>query len=916
MSNTALPPLDWNGPQERPFRRIPPDFLERPVFAVFAEVAQRWPERPALHCRQGITSYAALLAWAQRIGAALSAHSPPGSVVGLALPVDHRFPAALLGTLGAGQITVPLDLSQPAERLAHIVSHAGITCVLACPQTRAPVEPLLPPHCTVLDVEALRAPPGPWQPCGRPDDTAYVLYTSGTTGRPKGVYQTQRGLMHDVMQYTNSVHFSELDVTSLLYSPGVNGALRDLYGALLNGGCLCMVDLRRDGFRAAAERLAAAGITVFHAMPPVLRSLLREVRDPAMLQRVRLAYVAGDRLWGRDVQLLRQRLPPGSHLYTGIGSTECATLYRQWFIPSDWPAGDGVMPVGYPLPDRRLRLLREDGREAEPGEPGLITVQGATLARGYWRDPAATAAVFRPEADESGLVTFHTGDRGILRADGLLEFLGRGDRQVKVRGYRVELVEVEGVMRGVPGVEEAGVVAVGEGERMALAGFVQQAEDPEAAATRVQQVLEQRLPSFMQPALLVGMEALPRLGNGKPDLQALQALAAQRLATQRLAQQAEPLPPTPPAAGEGAAEQLEQLVRQEWQRQLGPAGDGEDRRWDRSGGDSLRALAFTVALERRLGVHLPPNLIDNAATWPTVVARLASTLVPTADEPSPASRAEILGDLYIIPWAPGAAMHHRQLAEALAARFRTQVLDLATPQQELQRIHSIPDLARDCAEAIDGWSPPGQPICLVGISFGGRIAVELAAQLRARGHRVAMVGVIDIACKEGSLQLARRAMQIWVNTPPPGMGWWRRRWRTTEAWLQFHAGAGFRWLATRQRQHWLPWVTRIWLLLFGQSKAGLILANIRQAQIASWNPPWHPGELALFITDDTRAILGGDDPTFGWQAHAASVRVVAIDGNHGNLLSGEHRASLVQRLMGVAVESVARAGNDSPLDAP
>lgn len=130
------------------------------------------------------------------------------------------------------------------------VAHAGLTCVLAS------------------------APPQ-WRPCGSPEDTAYLLFTSGTTGQPKGVFQNQRGLMQDVMQYTNSVHFSELDVTSLLYSPSVNGAIRDIYGALLNGGCLCMIDLRRDGFHGAAAQMAAAGITLLHAMPPVLRSLLR-----------------------------------------------------------------------------------------------------------------------------------------------------------------------------------------------------------------------------------------------------------------------------------------------------------------------------------------------------------------------------------------------------------------------------------------------------------------------------------------------------------------------------------------------------------------------------------------------------------------------------------------------------------------
>ncbi len=203
---------------------------------MFEEVATRWAERPAIRCVAGETSYGALLEQARGIGAGLGAVAGRGGVVGLALPVDRRFPAGMLGALGAGWMYVPLDLSQPGERLAPIMAHAGMGCVLACDETRSRVEGLLPKGCRVMDVDAMRAAPSGWRATGNAGDAAYLLYTSGTTGRPKGVYQDQRGLMHDVMQYTNSVHFSEQDVTSLLYSPGVNGAIRDIYGALLNGG--------------------------------------------------------------------------------------------------------------------------------------------------------------------------------------------------------------------------------------------------------------------------------------------------------------------------------------------------------------------------------------------------------------------------------------------------------------------------------------------------------------------------------------------------------------------------------------------------------------------------------------------------------------------------------------------------------
>lgn len=908
MKSDAMPELDWNGPSDRPFRRMTPGFLGRGVFEVFEEAASRWAGRPAIRCLRGVTTHGDLLEWARGIGSGLGAFSGRGGVVGLALPVDRRFPAGMLGALGAGQMYVPLDLSQPGERLAHIMAHSGMGCVLACDETLGRLEGLVPKGCRVMDVDAMRTSASGWQAVGDPGDAAYLLYTSGTTGRPKGVFQDQRGLMHDVMQYTNSVHFSERDATSLLYSPWVNGAIRDIYGALLNGGCLCMVDLKRDGFGAAAARMTEAGITLFHAMPPVLRSLLREVRDPAMMARVRLAYVAGDRLWGSDARLLRQVLPRGSHLYTGIGSTECATLFRQWFVPGDWPVDDGVMPVGYSVPDREVRILGEDGVEVGVGEAGIITVRGRTLARGYWRDEAGTASVFQGEPGDSGWVTFRTGDRGRLRPDGLLEFMGRGDRQVKVRGYRVELVEVEAVMRGVAGVEEAGVVSVGEGDEVSLVGFVQGLGEGDAAVACVATALAERLPSYMRPAFIVGVGGLPRLGNGKPDLGALRIMAERHRAIRSRVEGGHEMDITHPV---GRAV-LGMKVRDEWRRVLGTAREGSRSTWDALGGDSLRALELTMALEGVLGTRLPASLVEGSMTWQSLADRVAE-VTASMRGPGGEPQDEVpLGDLYVVPWAPGPSVHERAFAEAMSPRFRSRVLSLTSLEEEWIQVHSIKDLGRRCADEVCRSTRMGVPICLVGVSFGGRVAMELASQLRGRGHSVAMVGVIDIACKTGFRELARRALKHWAEDAAPGTVWWRRRIRQTRAWMRSQAGKAFGWMAVHRWQGCLKFFSRAILAVLGAGMRGTLLANIRRTQIDPWTVPWHAGELALFMTEDSKALLGGSDPTFGWGSHAESVRIVTVEGNHANCVSFQHMDGLIQRVMPVAIESVARAtGRDA-----
>ena len=874
------PPLDWNGPVDHPFRPMTPDFIERPVFEVFREVAQRWEGRPAVHDHQGETTYGHLLTLALAVAITLGDTDEQSPLVGIALPADHRFPAAMLGVLAAGRAYVPLDLNQPAERLAHIVSHSGLTTVLACGDTLNAIVAAVPRECRVIDVDLLGPASPTFQPVGTPNDVAYLLYTSGSTGQPKGVYQNERGLMHDVMQYTNSVHFSQLDVTSGIYSPGVNGAIRDIYGALLNGGCLCMVDLRRDGYTVASARMAQAGITIFHAMPPVLRSLLSDVHDRSMMQQVRLAYVAGDRFWGSDVRLLRDALPDDALLYTGIGSTECATLYRQWFVPPDWPVHEGLIPVGCAVPDREVRLV---------GDQGLIEVTSAYLARGYWNDAELTEQVFTSSGGDPQQVTFHTGDRGQLRPDGLLEFVGRADRQVKIRGYRVEVAEIETVLRSVDGVTDAAVVARGEGESCHLVALVE-AGDAQVTSRTVASVLEGRLPAYMRPTSTVVMPSLPRLGNGKLDTQRLGVLADQSLASVAAG--------TPSADVPSDDEVLTRVVA-EWTRLLGVAAAGEDDSWTASGGDSLMALELIVALESSFGVVLPADLVSDDATPATLSVLVRSWLDPATA--SDESRAEV-GAFFIVPWAPGASIHDRRLAEALRSHFRVEILPLTTLDDELKRVHSIPDLARESVAFITASTPVETPIFLVGVSFGGRVAVELAWQLRVQGREVAMVGVGDIASDGGYQLLSRRAWAAWAQSGSDAARWLRVT-RHMQAQMRVGVGWTIRSMARLSWQAPFRATTRAGVAVFGDSFRGGALAAIRQSQVPSWQIPDYPGELVLFLTDDTATLLSDAGPTLGWEQHAKSVRVVPLEGHHTEFHGEEYGPAFAQRVLAVALES-------------
>lgn len=262
-------------------------------------------------------------------------------------------------------------------------------------------------------------------------------------------------------------------------------------------------------------------------------------------------------------------------------------------------------------------------------------------------------------------------------------------------------------------------------------------------------------------------------------------------------------------------------------------------------------------------------------------------------------------DFYIVPWAPGASSHDRALADALGARFRVEIFGLTTLEQECDRVHSIADLARRCVGQVSGRTRPGTPIGLMGLSFGGRVAVEVAAQLRARGHTIAFLCVGDIAAASGYDRLSRRAWKAWAESGEVASRW-GRAWRRLLGAVRSRAGLPIRWMARMGWQGMLRGTTRMALAVLGETFRGGFLAAIRQSQIPGWVIPRHEGELVLMVTDDTASVLGGEDPTFGWRAHAGSVRVVRAEGNHNDYFSGKQGPAFRRQVLALAVEAFGR----------
>jgi amino acid adenylation domain-containing protein len=489
-----------------------------PVHALFAEWARRAPEAVALLNGREAVTYGAL----DRRASLLARHLRdlgvgPETPVGLCM---ERTPELLVGVLGiwkAGGAYVPLDPGYPAERLGWIITDAALPVVVATGSTAG----VLPEHgATLVQVDqlpdtALEAAP---EVPASETSLAYVIYTSGSTGRPKGVL-VQHGSLANLLAATREAFgVVERDVMPALASYAFDIWLFEALLPLTSGAAVRLVERERVlDVAALLEEIADA--TLLHAVPALMRQVVQAERETPRLARLRRAFVGGDRVPADLLAEMRETFS-GAETHVLYGPTEGTILASTHPVPED-----GVVaghPIGAPLGNVRLYVCDRLGSPQPVGIPGELLIGGAGVARGYLGRPELTAERFVPDpfGAESGERLYRTGDRARWRADGTLEYLGRLDGQVKVRGFRIEPGEVEAVLRQHESVAECVVVArqSAPGETRLVAYVVGSVE-----AEELRQHLRKSVPEYMVPAAFVMLEQLPLTPNGKLDRRALPA---------------------------------------------------------------------------------------------------------------------------------------------------------------------------------------------------------------------------------------------------------------------------------------------------------------------------------------------------------------------------------------------------------
>jgi amino acid adenylation domain-containing protein len=701
-----------------------------PVHKAFERLAHQQPTALAATFEGRTLTYGELDALSNRLARHLiGCGVSPNDAVAVCIAPSLDIVVAIMAIWKAGAVYVPLDATHPEALIAGILDEVQPKLVL----TQSPLRALTRPErfvqfCCDTDLHLIET--GPATAITQTVtlvDPAYVLYTSGTTGKPKGVDARHANLAHYVEVARQKYRFGPDDVFCSLARYTFSISLFELVLPLCCGASVKLL-ARDDVLDPNRLTTALSDVTVLHAGPSLLDNLIRYLKSkPAgrqSLPHIRHASSGGDIVPPMLMDEMK-RVFENAELFVIYGCTEISCMGCTYAISRDQKMTRTF--VGRPFPDVAIRVLDPAGNPVSFGEIGEIWFAGKGLVAGYLHRPELTAEKFVGFGDQR---YYHTGDIGRLHADGNIEILGRRDDQVQLRGIRVELIGIETVVREI-GLAEQCVMVVKKLDihDVRLVAFVVKPSETTISAFR--QALAVHLPDYMLPQALVVLDALPVTRNGKLDRKAVQALPWKNA----------PRETTHSESGTT----IERQVAVAFAKALGVPRIGLDDDFFHSGGHSLLAVLVAQEIENALGLSLPLGLLFEHTTPRALALQIRDSRIHVP-RPLPLGDAQDKPALFML--------HGVQLYSAFAKRLEGQysVYGVYSGRELLMFESSdpmltVPELARDYIEIIRRQQPRG-PYRIAGVSFGGIVAYEVALQLRTKGEEVSFVGLIDAVLPE------------------------------------------------------------------------------------------------------------------------------------------------------------------------
>ena len=711
-----------------PFRR---DEIDQSIPERFRTRVALAPHDVAVRTSTCELSYARLDGWSDAIACELlgrlGARQEP---VPFLLGQGPLAIATTLGILKAGKHYVPVDPSWGLERAVDLVTALEARVMLTDAESAAPLRHRFR-TTPIVDVSAdcPEVHGSPAQVDISPDQPAYVYFTSGSTGRSKGVIDCHRNVLHNVMRYTNALSIARTDRLSLLQSCGFSGAVSSMFAALLNGAASCPLDVRAETPIGLARWLDELSITIYHSVPSLFR---RVMSAGGVFRAVRVVRLEGDRATRFDLELFREHFTPPSVLANGLGTTETG-LVCQYFFGHGCAMPEAAVPVGYPAQDMQFEVRGEEDSPAPAGTAGEIVVKSCFLATGYWNDALATSRAFAAVEPGSPERIYRTGDRGRIIDGGCLEHLGRLDGRARIRGQWVDLADVDAALCTLPGVLEAAAKVIGEesGNPRLVAYYVTNGALA-LTVSALRRHLADRLDAQMLPARFVELERLPLTANGKIDRAAL------------------PVPgPVRPNLASRMVEPfgLTQLRLCElWEELLEVAPVGVQDDFFDLGGDSLLAMSMMARVEEIFGRSVPTSVLLGGAN----IERIASALsADSRDLESPVVPIRPDGDRPAFFFLHGDYLSGGIYCWELVRRLNPRQPFFALPPCGVDGTlvpSSYGAMAERHLPTIRAIQPHG-PYVLGGECNGGLVAYEIARLLETDGERVALLALLSASAE-------------------------------------------------------------------------------------------------------------------------------------------------------------------------
>jgi amino acid adenylation domain-containing protein len=824
----------------------------------------------------------------------------PGMLVGLCLERSPGMVAAMIAILKAGGAYVPLDPSYPPERLGFMLQDSGAQVLLTTRRWLGALptgETQRQLKIVLLDQESfsqLSSENLPDQ--ATPESLAYVMYTSGSTGTPKGICIPHRAINRLVLN-TNYISLGSGDHIAQASNAAFDAATFEIWGALLNGACL--VGLDQDTLLSAHEFAAALRQKKIDVLF-LTTALFNQIASvqPGAFATLRELLFGGEAVTPFWVRQVLQTAPPRRllHVYGPTENTTFSTWHLIQDVPQVAPHYAPTIPIGKPVANSTAYILDGSLNPQPVGVAGEVYLGGEGLAQGYLSRPDLTAEKFIPnpfsQAGEIQDRLYRTGDWARYLPNGSIEFLGRLDDQVKLRGFRVELGEIEAALVGHPSIKQAAVLILDDSRPGSLPGdkrlvaYVVRHATADAASDDLRTYLRSKLPAFMIPAAFIFLEALPLNPNGKVDRKRLPL--------------PEPERPSKKDEKEMPRDALERQLVYIWENALGVRPVGIQDNFFDLGGHSLLAARVFTQIEQLLGTRLPLATLFQAPT----VAELADILRHAPDSKGWATLVPIqpqgsLPPFFCVHNFGGEVVNYAELSNRLGKDqpfygLQAQGIDGVNPPHT-----TLPEMAAHYIEAMRTVQPNG-PYYLGGYCFGGVVAYEMACQLHQQGEKVGLVALMDSSPPRRNLppHLSQRQHRIgnFLRNLPAWLVEFlrsgeilivlRRKLRISRKRLEARLGRGveitpFDIIGDAVRTDSLPHKQ---------------LMDIHMRALWGYQVPDYPGRVTLFRIG-RMPLFRAIEYDFGWSLFATGgVDVQIVPGAHYNILEEPHVPALAQKL--------------------